>query len=339
MIVFFDVDDITYDYLKDKNICDGGVCAFEKGIETLSPADYEKIKDAEIFSVFIHSKMTPEVLKKFPELKLITTRSTGFNHIDLDYCKKHGIVVENVPKYGEATVAEFALGLCLNLTRKIGVAFSDLKRGICNIDRYMGKDLFESTLGVIGTGAIGRHAVQIAKGLGMEVIAYDLFPNKELIANGLEYVSLDELYARSDFITLHCPLTPENHHMINAKSFAKMKDGVIIINTARGELIDNEALYKALKSGKVGGAGLDALEQESAIMSNDIYISHVKTIPQEEVITSFINMKLLQLPNVIITPHIGFNSIDAIRRILAQTVKNIEEFKKGNIINEVRARD
>jgi len=339
MIVFFDVDDITYDYLKDKNICEGGVCAFEKGVETLSSADYEKIKDAEIFSVFIHSKMTPEVLKKFPKLKLITTRSTGFNHIDLDYCKKHGIVVENVPKYGEATVAEFALGLCLNLTRKIGVAFSDLKRGICNIDRYMGKDLFESTLGVIGTGAIGRHAVQIAKGLGMKVIAYDLFPNKELIANGLKYVSLDELFARSDFITLHCPLTPENHHMINAKSFAKMKDGVIIINTARGELIDNEALYKALKSGKVGGAGLDALEQESAIMSNDIYISHVKTIPQEEVITSFINMKLLQLPNVIITPHIGFNSIDAIRRILAQTVKNIEEFKKGNIINEVRARD
>lgn len=338
MIVFFDVDDTAYNYLKDKPICEGNVCTFEHNIDTLTDKDFAKFKDVQIISVFINTHLTAEMLAKFPKLKLVATRSTGVNHIDIGYCTEHGIAVANVPKYGEATVAEFALGLCLNLTRKIDRAYTDLKGGICTIDKYMGRDLYESTIGIIGTGAIGRHAVKIALGLGMKVIAYDLFPSKDLIAYGVEYVDLDTLYARSDFISLHCPLTKDNHHMIDATAFAKMKDGVIIINTARGELINSEDLYLALKSGKVGGAGLDALEEESTIFEEDIYISKMNQFKQSELVTSFVNMKLLQLPNVIITPHIAFNSVNAVNRILDSTVNNIESFEKGimmNIVNKI----
>ena len=333
MIVFFDVDEITYNYIKEREICDSDACIFEHNVSSVSDADYQKIKDADIISVFIHSNFNKEVLQKFPKLKLITTRSTGVNHIDTEYCKQHGIVVENVPRYGEATVAEFALGMCLNLTRKVNIAYNDLKNGICDIDRYMGKDLYQSTLGVIGTGAIGRHTIKIASGLGMKILAYDLYPNKDL--TDVEYVSLDEIYEKSDFITLHCPLTKDNYHMLDSVAFEKMKKGVIIINTARGELIDNEALYKALKEGKVGAAGLDALEEESAILDDDIYLAKPSKIPQNDLVTSFINMKLLQLPNVIITPHIAFNSLDAIHRILETTIENIAAFKNGKMQNVI----
>ncbi len=333
MIVFFDVDEITYNYIKERKICDSDACFYEHNVSSLSDADYQKIKDADIISIFIHSDFNKDVLKKFPKLRLLTTRSTGVNHIDTAYCKEHGIIVENVPRYGEATVAEFALGLCLNLTRKINIAYTDLKNGICDIDKYMGKDLYQSTLGVVGTGAIGRHAIKIAQGLGMKILAYDLYPNKDL--TGVEYVSLDEIYAKSDFITLHCPLTKDNYHLLDSKAFGKMKKGVIIINTARGELIDNEALYKALKEGKVGAAGLDALEEEGAILDDDIYLAKPSKIPQNDLVTSFINMKLLQLPNVIITPHIAFNSIDAIHRILEMTIENIAKFKKGELQNVI----
>ena len=335
MIVFFDVDEITRTYLKEKGLIKRDTVLFENTIDTLSDSDFDKIKDATVISVFINSKVTKEVIDRFPSLKLIATRSTGFNHIDLDYCTKKNIVVENVLRYGEATVAEFALGLCLNLTRKMNVAYNDLKNGIVDIDRYMGRDMFESTIGIIGTGAIGKHAVKIALGLGMNVLAYDLYPSKDLIAYGVEYVDLDEMYSRADFISLHCPLTKDNEGFMNADAFAKMKDGVIIINTARGELINNEDLYKALKSGKVGGAGLDALAEESTIFGNDIYISNLNKFPQSELVTSFVNMKLLQLPNVIITPHIAFNSRDAVVRILATSVQNIDDFRKGKLSNVV----
>ena len=333
MIVFFDVDEITYNYIKERKICDSDACFFEQNVNALSEPDYQKIKEADIISIFIHSNFNKEILAKFPKLKLLTTRSTGINHIDTNYCKEHGIIVENVPRYGEATVAEFALGMCLNLTRKVNIAYNDLKNGICDIDRYMGKDLYQSTLGVIGTGAIGRHAIKIASGLGMKILAYDLYPNKEL--TDIQYVSLDEIYAKSDFITLHCPLTKDNYHMLDNSAFNKMKKGVIIINTARGELIDNEALYRALKDGKVAAAGLDALEEEGAILDDDIYLAKPSKIPQNDLVTSFINMKLLQLPNVIITPHIAFNSIDAIHRILEATIDNIAAFKKGELKNVI----
>jgi len=335
MIVFFDVDDITRSYLKEKGLLKRDVVLFDGTADALSDSDYEKIKAASVISVFIHSQITKDVIDRFPNLKLIVTRSTGFNHIDTDYCTQKGIAVENVARYGEATVAEFALGLCLNLTRKVNIAYHDLRNGIVNIDRYMGRDMFESVIGIIGTGAIGRHAVKIALGLGMNVLAYDLYPSKDLIAYGVEYVELNEMYRRADFISLHCPLTKDNKGFMNAQAFAKMKDGVIIINTARGELINNEDLYVALKSGKVGGAGLDALAEEGTIFGNDIYLSGLNKFQQSELITSFVNLKLLQLPNVIITPHIAFNSKDAVIRILNTTIQNIEDFKKGKLPNLV----
>jgi len=336
-IVFFDVDHITRGYLQDKKMCDCDVIYLENSIENTDGATYEKIKDAEAVSVFVHTaaKMNAEILDKYPNLKLVATRSTGFDHIDLDYCRRRGVEVVNVPKYGEATVAEYAFGLLLNLSRKIIDARNDMKNASVHINDYLGFDLYNHTIGIIGTGAIGRHVAKLARGFGMHVLAYDLYPNEEFqrIYN-INYVTLDELYAGSDVITLHAPSTAENRHMLNDSAFAKMKDGVIIINTARGDLIDTESLYKHIVTGKVAGAGLDVLENEDFLLHDDIILKD-QDIGLDFAMNTIANSKLLQHKRVIITPHIGFNSIDAVHRILNTTIKNIESFFAGKTQNSV----
>jgi len=336
-IVFFDVDKLTGQYLAARPACKCDIMLLENSIETVTPEQYKQIKDADVISVFVHSSelMGEKLLAPYQSLKLIATRSTGFDHIDLEYCKKRGIAVENVPRYGEATVAEYAMGLLLNVSRRIITARNDMSDGIYKIKHYTGFDLYGRTIGIIGTGAIGRHMIKLAKGFGMNVLAYDLYPNEEFkrIYN-INYVSLEELYAGSDIISLHAPSTKENYHLLNDKSFAKMKDGVIIINTARGDLIDAEDLYKNILSGKVGGAGLDVLEDEDFIIHDDI-------IMEEEdrnislAMNTIVNNKLLKHKHVIVTPHIAFNSIDAVYRILDTTLKNIENFVGGKVVNSV----
>lgn len=336
-IVFFDTDRITRDYLHDKKMCDCDVIYLENSIENTDAETYEKIKDAKAISVFVHTaaKMNAETLDKYPNLQLIATRSTGIDHIDLDYCRKRNIEVVHVPKYGEATVAEYTFGLLLNLSRKIIEARNDMKNASVHINDYLGFDLYDHTIGIIGTGAIGRHVAKLARGFGMHVLAYDLYPNEEFqrIYN-IHYVTLDELYAQSDIITLHAPSTKDNHHLLNDAAFAKMKDGVIIINTARGDLIDTESLYKHIVTGKVAGAGLDVLENEDFLLHDDIIIKD-QDIGLDFAMNTIANSKLLQHKRVIITPHIGFNSIDAVHRILNTTVKNIEAFFAGRTQNSV----
>lgn len=336
-IVFFDTDRLTRDCLHDKKMCDCDVIYLENSIENTDAETYEKIKDADAVSVFVHTaaKMNGETLDKYPKLRLIAARSTGIDHIDLDYCRKRNIEVVHVPKYGEATVAEYTFGLLLNLSRKIIEARNDMKNASVHINDYLGFDLYDHTIGIIGTGAIGRHVAKLARGFGMHVLAYDLYPNEEFqrIYN-IHYVSLDELYARSDIITLHAPSTKDNRHLLNDAAFAKMKDGVIIINTARGDLIDTESLYRHIVTGKVAGAGLDVLENEDFLLHDDIIIKD-QDIGLDFAMNTIANNKLLQHKRVIITPHIGFNSIDAVHRILNTTVKNIESFFAGKTQNSV----
>ena len=335
--VFFDVDKITKDYLEKQQICDGNVVMLSESMENISQEQFEKVKDAEIVSVFVHTalKMTKETLDKYKDLKLIATRSTGFDHIDLNYCKSRGIEVVNVPKYGEATVAEFTFGVLLALARHIIQARTDMKNNFVRMNEYIGFDLYGHTLGIIGTGAIGRHVAKLARGFGMDVLAYDIYPNEEFqrIYN-IHYVGLDELFAKSDIITLHAPATKENYHLLNDEAFKKMKDGVIIANTARGSLVDPEALYRALVSGKVKGAALDVLENEDFIIHDDMILKS-QDIPMDYAMNTIINARLLQMKNVIITPHIGFNSIDAVHRILHTTLENINHFCAGNVQNSV----
>lgn len=336
--VFFDVDSLTKKFLQSKPSKQGlTVILSEEGIDSMSKETYEKVRDSEIISVFVHTatKMNKDVLDKFPNLKLICTRSSGYDHIDLDYCKSRGITVCRVPRYGESTVAEFAAGLLLNVSRKIYHARNDMRNGNVRMNDYIGFDLYQKTIGIIGFGAIGRHMGKIAQGFGMNVLAYDLFPNEEYAGqNNIKYVTMEELLEKSDVISLHAPSTKENYHLLNEQSFKKMKDGVVIINTGRGDLIDSEALFKAVLSGKVGGAGLDVLENEDFIIHDDIILKD-KAVTMDYAINTIANNKLIHHRNVIVTPHAAFNSIDAVHRILNTTIDNVYNFINNTPINTV----
>ncbi|OPZ77504.1 MAG: D-lactate dehydrogenase [Alphaproteobacteria bacterium ADurb.Bin438] len=334
--VFFDVDDLTFDYLEKNKIkgVEYKICKYSAN--NIPESDLFYLLDAEVLSFFVTSTgIDGKFLDKFKNVKLIANRSTGFNNIDLEYCKEKGIEVVNVPRYGEATVAEYTYGMLLTLVRKIARARRDLKNGNCaNLNRYMGIDLFNKTIGIVGTGAIGRHSIKIAKGFQMKILAYDLYPNQEFAKEeGFEYVSLEELYKNSDIISLHCPSTPDNYHMLDEKAFKQMKDGVIILNTSRGELINAEDLYDAVVSKKVGGAALDVLEYERSLV--DFKVNDTDMPEDGILLTSFVNLKLMQLSNVLLTPHIAFNSIDAVHRILSTSLDNIKAFSEDRIQNSV----
>ena len=332
-IVFFDVDDIFKQFAATHPIDGLNFVLFEDSLNGILPKKIEAYRDAEIISLFVHSEtVDTSRLDLFPNLKVIATRSTGFNHIDLDYCKNRGIVVLNVPRYGEATVAEFAFGMLLALSRKIIQGRNAMAHNHIEIEKYMGFDLLGKTLGVIGTGSIGRHMIKIAQGFGMKILAYDPYRNPELKDF---YVSdLKEIYQNADIISLHVPSTPQNFHLINKESFDMMKRGVIIVNTARGDLIDTQALYWALRQGIVGGAGLDVLENEDFLLHDEVDTSN-RVNDTDFLLDSAMNLKLLQFKNVIATPHIAFNSIDAINRINQTTFDNIKSYLDGVIVNNV----
>ncbi len=306
--------------------------------EKLNENNVQKAKDAEIISVFINSVINKNVIDSLPSLKFITTRSTGFEHIDLVYCSQKGIKVSNVPAYGPHTVAEFAFSLILNLSRNVINANNHLRDSM-DFNFYSslkGFDLFGKTLGVIGTGKIGKNVVKMAKGFGMKVISYDLYPDESFAKeNDFSYKTMLEVIQESDIITLHTPYTKENHHLINKENISKMKKGVYLVNTARGALIDTEALIWGIKEGIIAGAGLDVLEGErdlkirkEIIGSGDSSPIDYKIIVQDQV--------LIDTPQVIVTPHIAFYSREAEREITKTTIENINGFVSGNIPNLVK---
>lgn len=332
-IVYFSREEWEEDYVKGKLFTDD--ITFFKGTMQDYPT-YED-KDAEILSVFVKSRIGKEELDRFPNLKFIATRSTGFDHIDRDETEKRGIIVSNVPVYGANTVAEQAFALLLNLSRRIYESYDRvLKEGRFSPDGLRGFDLEGKTIGIVGTGNIGSHSIKMANGFGMKVVAFDVNHNEDLAKElGFEYVSFDELLASSDFISLHAPYNKHTHHMINMENIEKIKTGAYLINTARGGLVETRALIVALEKGILAGAGLDVLEEEGH-MDDDAELLVEEHPNPESLQTLLANQYLIDHPQVIITPHNAFNTKEAFERIVDTTIENIQAFEKCEPVNVVK---
>lgn len=301
----------------------------------LNESNVDRIKDFDAIGVFIYSAINKKLLEKLPNLKLIATLSTGFDHIDLKECRKRKITVCNVPHYGENTVAEHTFALILNLTRRIHKAYERTTKGDFSLDGLRGIDLQGKTIGVVGTGSIGQHVIRIAKGFDMKVMAFDKFKNLKLAKRlGFKYANFGNLLKKSDIVTLHVPYSKSTHHLINKAAISNMKKGALIINTARGGIIETEALLDGLQSGKIGGAGLDVLEGECFIKEEKQMLSR-HFLKECDLRTVLQNHILLKQDNVIITPHSAFNSWEALHRILDTTILNINSFMKKKPVNGV----
>jgi D-lactate dehydrogenase len=282
--------------------------------------------------VFINDLLDAQTLQILASggTKLIATRSAGFNHIYLNAAAALGMTVVRVPAYSPYAVAEHTVGLILTLNRKIHRAYNRVREGNFSLDGLMGFDLHNRTVGIIGTGKIGLIVAQILKGFGCNLLAYDLYPTSEAERLGIKYVDLPGLFTSSDIISLHCPLTPQTHHLIDKEALNLMKPGVMLINTSRGALIDTQAVIDALKNRKVGYLGLDVYEQESELFFEDL---------SDEVIEDDVFQRLLTFPNVLITGHQAFFTEEAIANIADTTLSNITDFELGGACaNEVRAK-
>ena len=302
----------------------------------LNSRSAKKIRDYEVVVVFIYSDVTKKILDKLPKLKLISTMSTGFDHIDLAECAKRRIRVCNVPTYGENTVAEHTVGLILNLSRKIYDSIHRTKNDNFSLKGLMGFDLRGKTLGVIGPGTIGQHVIRMAKAFEMKVIAYTPHTDRKLAKRlGFKYVSLNTLLKNSDVVTIHAPLNKGTYHLINRKNIKLFKKGALLINTSRGGIVDTRALLYGLDEGILAGAGLDVLEDECFIKEERQLLKNkfAKTCDWQNVVREHL---LIKKKNVIMTPHSAFYSKEALMRILDTTVDNIQAFKKKKRRNVVK---
>ena len=279
----------------------------------------------EAICVFVNDVINKEVIDKLVEeqVKIILLRCAGFNNVDVDYCYKK-IHVARVPSYSPTSIAEYTFSLLLSLSRKVIRGSNRTKDFNFSLDNLVGFDLANKTLGVIGTGQIGLKVIDIAKGFGMNICYYDVV-KKDI--DGAKQVTMDELYNISDIITLHAPLTNDNYHLINKESISKMKQGVIIINTSRGGLINTNDLIEALKDKYVSGAALDVYEEESDLFFSDLS----STIIEDDTIA-----RLLTFPNVIVTSHQAFLTDNALTNIASETIHNLEQYISGEYIdNEI----
>ncbi|NEO71101.1 2-hydroxyacid dehydrogenase [Moorena sp. SIO3H5] len=272
--------------------------------------------------VFVNDTLNGQVLEKLAQqgTRLIALRCAGFNNVDVTKATELDMTVVRVPAYSPYAIAEHTIGLMLALNRKIHRAYSRVREGNFSLDGLLGFDMHGRTVGIVGTGKIGVIVAQILTGMGCQLVAYDPYPNPECQALGVKYVELAELFSISDIVTLHCPLTPENYHLINSEAVEQMKPGVMLINTSRGGLIDTKAIIGALKSKKIGYLALDVYEGESALFFEDL---------SNEVIQDDIFERLLTFPNVIITAHQAFFTENALDNIAETTLSNITNFEKG----------
>ncbi|MEK7124249.1 MAG: hydroxyacid dehydrogenase [Patescibacteria group bacterium] len=332
-LAFFEIENWEVEYLKKE--LSGFDLSFSS--EKLSLENANTAKEANVISIFIDSQIDGRIFSFLPNLKMIAVRATGFDNISIEDAKKNKITVCNVPTYGENTVAEHTFGLILNLSRQIYKSIQSVKEKGFIPDGLRGFDLKGKTLGIVGTGHIGLHVARIANGFEMNVLAFDVAENKKL-AKKLEfkYVSLEDLLKNSDIITLHVPYNKNTHHLINSQNINLIKKGAYLINTARGGIIETNALVKALDSGILTGAGLDVLEEECFIKEERQLLT--KQFPETcNIKTMLQNHVLMQRENVIITPHNAFNSKEALERILETTIENIRGFDRGKIVNEVKS--
>ena len=321
-VVFFDAKDYDITSFEEKLTEDFEFKFFDTklDIDTVGLcAGYD------VVCVFVNDDVNSAVIDGLVSggVKLIALRCAGYNNVDIEYAKgKIGVV--RVPAYSPYAVAEHAVALLLTSIRRIHKAFIRTRDFNFSLSGMMGFDLHGKTVGVIGTGKIGRVFINICRGFGMNVIAYDKFPAKD---SDIQYVSLDEIFERSDIISLHCPLTEETYHIINASSIKKMKKGIVIINTSRGALIDSESLLEGIKERQVGAACLDVYEEESTVFFKD-YSGHI--------VNDDILARLISMPNVIVTSHQAFLTKEALYNIADTTLKNINEYiGQGKCENEV----
>lgn len=272
--------------------------------------------------VFVNDVVDRDVLQAMAKggARLLALRSAGFNHVDLQAAAEFKITVVRVPAYSPHAVAEHTLALVLALNRHIHRAYSRVREHNFALDGLLGFDVHGKTVGVVGTGKIGAIFARLMSGFGCELLGHDLHPNENCRDLGMQYVQLDELFARSHIISLHCPLTPQTRHLINGDAVSKMKPGVMLINTSRGAIVDTKAVIAGLKKGKIGSLGLDVYEEEADLFFEDL---------SDEVIQDDVFARLLTFPNVLITGHQGFFTEEALRNIAETTLGNITAFASG----------
>lgn len=317
-LAFFETEGWRQDYYSER--LPGYETVFND--KKVQETDVSDVRDADVIVSFTFSDLKKENLKEFHDLELLVTQSTGYDHIDLDYCRDNDITVCNVPAYGERTVAEYSIALLTVLTRKIYKAIEKVKEMNFSREGLRGNDLEGKTLGIIGTGKIGRNVIDIAHGFDMDIIAYDAFPKEEFEEeHDFTYVDLDELLRESDAISLHVPLLDSTHHLLDDEAFEKMEQKPYIINTSRGKVIDTEALQHALEQDLIKGAALDVIEYESEIEGKDDSDASLKETTED----------LIERDDVIVTPHSAFNTEEAIKRILDRTIQNIKTYADGTI--------
>jgi D-lactate dehydrogenase len=326
-IAFFDskpYDEVTFNQINEKF---GFDIRYYKG--NLNKDNVILTKSADVACIFVNAVADAEVINELVNngVKLIALRCAGYNNVDIKAAKDR-IKVVRVPAYSPHAVAEHTLALMLTLNRKTHKAYTRTRDGNFSLNGLLGFDMFEKTAGIIGTGKIAKILIQILRGIGMNIIAFDLYPDYNFAKKyDVEYTTLDELYSRSDIISLHCPLTKETEYIIDKDSIAKMKDGVMIINTGRGKLIHTHALINGLKSKKIGFAGLDVYEEESGYFFED----HSDIVMNDDILA-----RLLSFNNVIVTSHQAFFTKEAMENIALTTLQNIRDFVDGkDLVNEI----
>jgi D-lactate dehydrogenase len=308
------------------------VLIFNKAITEIPAYEY---KEAEIISVFNSSKIDGSVISHLPKLKMIAVRATGYDNIELKVCKRHGIAVSNVPGYGKTTVAEYAIMLSLMLYHKMPLVMDSVRDGDINYKKLTGHIVFGKTLGIIGAGRVGTSVARIARALGMHVIAYDPYPNEDAaIEIGYSYVTLNEVLKGADIVTLHATLNPSSQHMINKSTLKMMKDSALLINTARGAIVNTYDLVDALRSKEIAGAALDCIEGEQTI---DVDAEADLLLGSKGGFYNLAEVDILsKMKNVILSPHNAFNSNESLYILRKTTAQNIHGFLSNNPQNLIK---
>jgi D-lactate dehydrogenase len=331
-IAFFDTHAFEREHFDRANQAHGHELVYLEA--RLTAATASLAQDAPCICCFVNDDVDADTLDVIAAgaTRLVALRSAGYNNVDLVAAERHGIVVVRVPEYSPHAVAEHTVALVLALDRKIHRAHARVREGNFSLDGLVGFDLNGKTVGIVGTGKIGRVAAAIFAGFGCRVLAHDITPDPDLSRDPrVRYVPLAELYAEADVVSLHVPLTPTTRHMIDADALARMKRGVMLINTSRGALIDSRALVGGLKSGHVGHAALDVYEEEEGLFFRD----HSDRVIQDDVLA-----RLLTFPNVLVTAHQAFLTKEALDNIASTTLENITTFERGQpLLNRVRAND
>ena len=333
-MLMFDYRESEEEFFKHNQFSDIDITFIKEPLNEMSNLSEEQLSETDVISIFITSNLCENVLKKFKNLRIVATRSTGYNHIDVKYCSQNNIAVFNVEEYGQTSVAQYTFALILALVRNIFPAYYDIQKNIINHPDYEGRDLDKLTLGIIGCGSIGSSVAKIANSFGMNVLVHS-YAKRNDVSEFAEYTTLEYVLRNSDIITLHLPYSTEVYHMLGENEFNMIKDGAYIVNTARGELINNVVLYENLISGKIKGAALDVFECEHITIHSQNIIDEIKDANSKCVTSALVMQKLLGMENVIVTPHIAYNTQESIDTLLKTTFNNIRDYSKGLHSNRV----